>query len=242
MRKILYLTIMLVFGIVFTSCSKGGNGDNEVEPEPKGVKFKLDNFDLTGVWESTTYPTRIISFSDDNLFSGILDDNTIDDGDYSIVGDTILIKNTYHGYNIRLELISARNGTIFFNMSYLSSSEYGNMSEKKVSVEFKKRDDEACSRHNRLIGKNIEVNTSHNNVVWNWYLSVVQHNFMTFDAELNHNNIKYKGTVHYFYLPPYLYFTIYEGGDMWSNSVFSPINKRLVEIDSNGKISIKKEK
>lgn len=238
MRKIL----LFIAVIAFASCSKSGGGDFETEIPKKVSKFKLENINLEGVWESTSYPIRIISFSDDKLFSGLLDDNTIDDGDYSINGDTIIVKNTYHGYDIKFELVSARNDALFFNIWYLGSSEYGYMKEKKVSVEFRKTTDDPCARHNRLVGKNIEVNTSHDNVVWEWDLSVIQHDFMTFALKLNQSSkVTHTGTVHYFYYPPTLYFTLYKDGDIWLTNIFTPVNKRFVEIDSNGRISIKRE-
>ena len=238
MRRFAYF----LFAAILIGCSGGGNDEKEVEIPKKQVKFKTDNLNLVGVWQATSGQLRIISFSEDNLFSGVLDKNTIDDGDYSITGDTIFVKNTYHGYNIRIELVSARDDKIFCRLKYLGSSDYGGMSEKEETVEFKKTEDEACSKHNFLVGKNIEVNTSHNNVVWDWDLSVIQHNFMTFALKLNQSSIvKYTGTVHYFYLHPMLYFTIYESGEMWITNIFKPVNKRVVEIDSKGRIKFKIE-
>ena len=235
MRKILFLFVIASF----IGCSKDSDEEDVKKPE-KAVEYKLNKTDITGVWAENNY-SSFFSFSSDKLFSGLIDDYTIEDGDYTIVGDTILVTNTYQGYNIKIVITGVTENTISGNIKYLAHDSGWDTYENMRSFSLKKTTDTPCGRRNALIGKNFATYTNYNGGS-QYHFSVIQYNFMTYMLKkVGSSYVNYSGITHYVYLPPYIYYTTYNDDGVFLHNGQTVVNIARVTIDSDGSVKLSRE-
>ena len=222
--------------LTFLSCSKSDD-DGEMAPSQKESIFKIDKTDIVGVWRNLSSNT-FLSFSSDKLFSGLMDEYTIDDGNYSINGDTIKVNNTYFGYDIRMVVISATDNTISLNIEYLSLSRNEELKKTSKQITFQKTDEAPCSKDNVLIGRSFSASSTYGGgSKYNFF--VLKHNIMTYTlTSYSSGIVKSSGSVHYLYLPPKIYFTVYDDYGIFVYYGQEILNVREVNLD-DGYISLK---
>ena len=239
MRKnLFYLVVVSVMTFAFFGCSKDSDGDSITLPPENKKSYRLEKTDLVGVWRSASYDNAILSFSSNKLFSGLLDEYTIDDGDYSVVGDTIKINNSYLGYNIRFEINNATDKTISGKLKYLALDSQGNTYENTKSITLNKTDEPACERRNILIGKSFSFQTVYLKGS-KYTFSITQHNLMTYTlTTISNGKVNQTGISHYIYLHPKMYYTTYNEYGVFLHMGQYVVNTKIVDINPDGSVTI----
>lgn len=204
------LTAALLLAVIAAGCSSGSD-----EPEVPTPQYKVTKENIVGVWRSGDY---WVSFSEDGYNSAyfpIENDERIDEGSYTISGDTITVENSLY-YSTTRYIVSSLSGGILkmmqiYNM-FGSSRFYGDDYDIETSLTLTKSDERPPVKINEFGGLSFS------------YRGAADKEFFTCDSLIYHNTfnedyheIKYTtdvknkwgssgaGWQYYIYLSPVIY-------------------------------------
>lgn len=200
---------MLVAGMLMTGCSK--------DSESMGTK---DNTELTkeqivGVWRSGDY---WVSFGNDGFYSAFffIDDvERIDDGNFTIDGDVLTIKNPEHSTSIVVKKLSKTSITIVMEYTYPGLARKTTVTKE---MNFTKTNEIPCKSNDYLVGKSFSYEDTSD---------VHDGRVITFFNEIPYNDRimvskysepgRYGNSVlqYYVYLPPLIYHAILRSGGIY---------------------------
>lgn len=87
MNKIIMYIVLSLSVLVFANC--GGSDEQSVE-EPHPSESEILSQKIVGVWKNGAY---FVSFSKEHFSSAFLNSQTLDEGEYFINKDTIIVNN-----------------------------------------------------------------------------------------------------------------------------------------------------
>ncbi|MBQ9204727.1 MAG: hypothetical protein IJ155_10880 [Prevotella sp.] len=192
------LVLLALSAMLVCSCSSGD--DSPVEETPK---YKLDANSIVGVWRSGDY---WVSFSEDGFYSAFFnigDNERIDDGDYTIDGDVVTIKNYEHTTELSLKALSSASMT--FDMTYNYP-----LTSKKVTQEmsFSKADGIPCKADDILVGKSFsydDVSESHGGKIITFTNILCDDRIILTEYSEKNSGGESMQWRYYVYLPPCIY-------------------------------------
>ena len=219
---VLTAALLMAVMTMATGCSKEESG-NEPMPEP-APQHKVTKENIVGVWRSGDY---WVSFSEDGYNSAyfpIESDKRIDEGEYTIDGDTISVSNSLFYSWTRYIINSISSTTLSLTIIYNffgSTSAQGDNYDVTQSLTLTKTGD-TPSRKMDLDGMsflcestfyNYKTKTTYNVTqlceIWSEYhLIRFQNRFKSEAEEKIDGNYLSGGKEYYIYLSPYIYTTL----------------------------------
>lgn len=207
-------------GASFVSCSSSDDGDDG----SPAIKYKIHDNNIVGVWKSGS--DHFVSFSSDKYNSSLLNNKFIDEGKYTVKGDTITVNNQYFGNSTKYVVDEISNSSISFTITYNDRWE-GKKTEK---MRFAKADDTPCSSSNNLIGKSFmaQYSVSHGSQHWNKAFATNN----TISCTRTDAESSTPSTFYYVYLAPKIYFYVIRYNEFY----YDTVRYDNVELDENNQI------
>lgn len=238
------LTAALLLAVIAAGCSSGSD-----EPEVPTPQYKVTKENIVGVWRSGDY---WVSFSSDGYNSAyfpIENDERIDEGSYTISGDTITVESqlyySWTKYIIRSISDTSVSLTIIYNFSGTTSVQNDDYDISK-DITLTKSNDTPCIIDDGLDRKTYETteifningkkyNIKQENTFYKEYHFIKFENlYPEKDTEI-FRNIPKTGGRYYIYLPPYLY-TVKTPSDLgYKRNV--PVEKGTLTTNTDGSIN-----
>ena len=211
--------------VVLTLCIMSCEGDsNEFTPKEETPNYKIHDGNIVGVWKNGDY---FVSFSTDNFNSAVLSRTYLDEGIYSVVGDTIVVRNDYFSHSTKYVVESITSSSISLKISYV---DYKGIEQKTTGV-FSKTNDEPCSKNHNLVGKSYYSMYASKNGAQHWNKLFQTYNTMSCTRTDVGSYNPY--LFYYIYLPPRMYFYIKRN----STFDFDAIKFCNIEFDANNQIA-----
>ena len=145
MKKVLFLIFITFLGISFSSCSS--DDDEGTNPGLEQSNYKIHDNNIVGVWRGGNY--YFVSFSSDKHNASLISNKFLDEGDYSIKGDTITVSNKYFGNETKYVVNSLSSNKLSMTITYNDRWE----GKKVVTMDLTKSEAEPCTKTNDLVGK-----------------------------------------------------------------------------------------
>lgn len=222
MKKLkIWSMIMLVVMAQSLMVACGDDGDDNNQPKPP--TYKIHDNNIVGVWKNGNY---FVSFSSDNFNSSILSTSYLDEGDYSVNGDTIIVRNSYFNHQTRYVVKSISEFSLNIEISYIDYLGKENI----VNKNFTKTTDIPCSKSHNLIGKTYNASYAGYKGLQHWNKVFSTYNIITCTCTDAGSYTPF--TCYYIYLPPKIYF--YVKG--YSEFEFDRIKYADIILDSNNQI------
>lgn len=220
MKKILFAAIIALAGTAIVSCSSNNDdGDNS----PK-VSFKIHDDNIIGVWK--TESDRFVSFSSDKFNSSLLSDKFIDEGNYTVSGDTIAVINQYFNNTTKYVVDEINDKSLVMTVTYDDRWD----GQKKVKLQLTKSIDVPCSKSNGLVGKSFmaQYNVSHGSQHWNKTFTT----YNSMSCARTDVSSTAPATFYYVYLAPKIYFYVIRNNMFY----YDTVRYDNVKLNSNGQI------
>ena len=217
------LTIALLVGAMLAGCSKEDSENMEEQT--------LTKEQIVGVWRNGDY---WVSFSEDGYNSAYLpyfDFESIDEGDFSIDGDTITVENSYFFNRTKYVVQKSESNNLVLELIYPHPHIGGDQSIFRKIISFQKTDLTPCKKEDGLKGVTFNCNV----------LSKINKKQTTFQVKIEnspYHNLGWKsaetsGNGYYIYLNPVIYFVLFEGLGMYDLEV--ALHQGELDFDEYGK-------
>lgn len=212
---------ILLLGIIGITC---GCSSEDSDTQGKTPIYKIHDNNIVGVWKNGS--DCFISFSSDKFNSALLSNKFIDEGDYSINGDTILVNNKYFNQITKYVVNNINDNYLSVTVTYEDRWE----GKKSVCAQFEKTSDTPCSKSHNLIGKTFLAQYATNYGSQNWNKEFFSYN----TASCTRTDVAKStpSTFYYVYLPPKIYFYVIQYGMFY----YDTIRYDNVTLDNNNQI------
>lgn len=221
-RKLFLLSVMTLYFCVF-SCNSD-DGDIKKEEKEQTPTFNVTSTNIVGVWLDGA--GSFISFSSDNYNSTVIKSSLVDEGDYTIIGDTIYVTNSFFGRKTKYVITSITNERIWVTITY---TDYKGNKQELMSV-YKRSDKEPCRKDNLLVGKSHNGQYATKGKSTFWTTTSMSHNTMYCSCTTIGNYQPF--TLYYVYLHPKMYFYIIGN----ASSLYEGVRVKEISYEENGKI------
>ena len=220
MKTNVLVTMALVTGMMLAGCSK--NESSEDTRKGNNMEQKLTKEQIVGVWRSGDYWVSFSESGYNSAYFPIENDERIDEGTYTIDGDTITVASqlyySWTKYIIRNISSTSINLTIVYNF-YGSTRTQGDNYEVSKDILLTKGNDAPCIMDDGLDGKTFTCESifynykNHNTyevtqfcTFWSEYhLIRFQNHFKSEEEDKIDGNHLSGGRKYYVYLSPYIY-------------------------------------
>lgn len=193
--------------LALTACG-GSSSDSPDSPLPQ---YKVHDGNLYGVWRNGS--NNFVSFSPEKYNSSLLTNTFIDEGDYTIKGDTIMVNNTYFNKTTKYVVNAINDTQLSVTITYKDPWN----GTKTQTMQFKKTTESPCAKTHNLVGKSYYAQYNTNSGAQHWNKIFTSYNIMNSTRE---DVVKSApATFYYVYLPPKLYFYVIRSGDFYYDTV-----------------------
>lgn len=222
MKKVLFLIFITFLGISFSSCSS--SDDDGTNPGSEQSNFKIHDNNIVGVWKCGNY--YFVSFSSDKHNASLISNKFLDEGDYSIKGDTITVSNKYFGNETRYVVNSLTSDKLSMTITYNDRWE----GKKTETMSFTKSEDEPCTKTNDLVGKSYYAQYSVSHGSQHWNKTFLTYN--TISCTRSDAASSTPSTFYYVYMKPTIYFYVIRSNEFY----YDTVRCGKVEFNSNNQI------
>lgn len=157
MKKILFYFLLLLVPTLLVSC--GGSSDDDGQPSTPAVnEEEVLKEKIIGVWKDTDQ--HFISFSKENFYSSYLDEAFVDEGDYTVSKDSVIVRNKFRGLTTKYVIKSVTDSKLVCEAHYTQFNVNGRDYESKDvirTITFTKSTETPCVKDHNLIGKTWEA-------------------------------------------------------------------------------------
>ena len=222
MKNVLLAAMILLAGASFTSCSS--SDDDGTIPGAEKPNYKIHDNNIVGVWRGGNY--YFVSFSSDKHNASLISNKFLDEGDYSIKGDTITVSNKYFGNETKYVVNSLSSNKLSMTITYNDRWE----GKKTETMSFTKSEDEPCTKTNDLVGKSYYAQYSVSHGSQHWNKTFLTYNTMSCTRSDAASSTP--STFYYVYMKPTLYFYVIRSNEFY----YDTVRCGRVEFNSNNQI------
>lgn len=224
MKKRFSMLPIFAFAASMFMLSACGDDDDSGSTIPQTPSYKIKNGNIVGVWRNGS--DCFVSFSANGYNSALLSNTFIDDGDYTINGDTILVHNTYFANTTKYVVNDITNDALTVTITYKDRW----TEEKTVKAKFNKAIDTPCVKTHALAGKSYLAQYAFKYGGQMWRKDFFNYN----TASCTRQDLAQStpSTFYYVYLAPKIYFYVIQ----YSMFYYDTVRYGTVVLDANNQI------